>query len=1066
MKRPISIFTHLFLGCIILMSFNLTAQPLVTTVKVSGASTRALLNLPTSYNIIQLSDLQVGATYQLIFNGAHKGQTTRFTVDANYLFDQPEISLERMSDRKNAIRFTAPQAEAFFWLTVSDTARMEDVPVYASIKCESCLEENERLNKIQPASEQALLSVTTPVSAVGLVTNTLIGGNCYQVSNITSEGANLSRGTFSNGGTNIGLESGIVLSSGSVAILPGPNNMTNANGGFNNNSVNDPDLATITNDEQYDVSKIEFDFTPTASAVQFDFVFGSEEHCEYANSQFNDVFGFFISGPGITGVQNIAVIPSSSSPITTNNINYNTNSNFYINNNNSSNCQNIPAAALAECQLDGWTQVFSAIANVIPCSTYHIKLAIADVSDGLFSSAVFLRANSFNAGGNVISEIQYPVGQPAALEGCGNGKIKFTRSNNDASQPLVINYTVGGTATPGLDYVPLPTSVVIPANQTSIEVPVSALSDNFTEGIETILLTIDNACSCTQSQLSFQIDDKPALNVSLNNQTVCQAANVTLTPSISGGLTPLSYAWNLGQTSASININPTFTSNYTVTVTDGCGEVKTASALIIVSQPTTVTDSIELCPGVSWTLNGVSYQAPNTVIDTIPGQGGACDTIKTYQLLALPFGNSSQQVSLCPGESINISGILYQSAGTVVDTVPGPQGECLQIITYNIAVLPNPTLTVKVQFCPGEIVNIGGNTYTTAGVYLDTIPSSTGCDTLATYIIESLTPAPSTVQLTCPGNISVITTVPTAIQFSAPTANSDCICPGMDVLQTSGLPSGSVFPLGQTAVCYTAADKCGNTASCCFNVLLNDPPPCDIKVIGCMKYELLSITQDPIKRTTYRVRVTNNCTNKLVYSAFQIPNGTAAFEPGNLSTYYAPSGRPYAVRNPNFSPFYSIRFFSNNPGISGGESDIFKYTLPPVANLPAYVHVTSKVAVQEFFEAYLNTFFCPIGVTPLGLEGDDQTEERQMSETASGQVRLLPNPVESTLWMDLSAWNDQPLQLQVIDAQGRRLKTWGLTPTQELNSFDIPVQWSNGLYLLQVLTPDGNKQTLKFIVQH
>jgi len=263
----------------------------------------------------------------------------------------------------------------------------------------------------------ANINTTGSVSASSLVTNTLIGGNCFQVTNITSAGSASSRGTFTNGATSIGIANGVVLCTGNVNTVHGPNNAGNAGGGFNNNSADDTDLATLSTGNQWDVSKIEFDFTPTTNKVEFQFVFGSEEYCEFVGSGFNDVFGFFISGPGIAGTQNIALIPSTSTPVTINNVNHNTNTGFYVNNNNNNAaCNNLGAFNLAECQLDGWTTVLTATTGLQACGTYHIKLAIADIGDAAYASAVFLKANSFDAGGIAQINAVYPAGQTFVYE--------------------------------------------------------------------------------------------------------------------------------------------------------------------------------------------------------------------------------------------------------------------------------------------------------------------------------------------------------------------------------------------------------------------------------------------------------------------------------------------------------------------------------------------------------------------------------------------------------------------------------------------------------------------------
>ena len=120
-------------------------------------------------------------------------------------------------------------------------------------------------------------------------------------------------------------------------------------------------------------------------------MFGSEEYPEYANSSFNDVFGFFLSGPGIAGIftnnaRNIATLPETNQFVSINNVNHINNSQFYINNSGG-----------LTIQYDGFTTVLKANATVIPGETYHIKLAIADVSDNIYDSGVCIKAGSFSS---------------------------------------------------------------------------------------------------------------------------------------------------------------------------------------------------------------------------------------------------------------------------------------------------------------------------------------------------------------------------------------------------------------------------------------------------------------------------------------------------------------------------------------------------------------------------------------------------------------------------------------------------------------------------------------------
>ena len=96
--------------------------------------------------------------------------------------------------------------------------------------------------------------------------------------------------------TNLGMESGLIIASGGASVAIGPNDVPNANILHSCDSYYDDDLSNIASNTIYDVSVLEFDFVPWSDTLSFKFVFGSEEYPEYVGSQYNDVFGFFLSG--------------------------------------------------------------------------------------------------------------------------------------------------------------------------------------------------------------------------------------------------------------------------------------------------------------------------------------------------------------------------------------------------------------------------------------------------------------------------------------------------------------------------------------------------------------------------------------------------------------------------------------------------------------------------------------------------------------------------------------------------------------------------------------------------
>ncbi|MBK8194038.1 MAG: HYR domain-containing protein [Lewinellaceae bacterium] len=478
-------------------------------------------------------------------------------------------------------------------------------------------------------------------------------------------------------------------------------------------------------------------------------------------------------------------------------------------------------------------------------------------------------------------------------------------------------------------------------------------------------------------------------------------------------------------------------------------------------------ETLSFCPGGSVTIGGNVYSQTGTVLDTIPATGGGCDSIVTYTLTLLPYPEASESLSFCPGGSVTIGGNTYTQSGTVTDTIPASGAGCDTIVTYTLSLLPYPERSETIEFCAGETVLIGGNAYTQPGMVVDTIlASGSGCDTIVNYTLQYITGPNTSVSITCKEDISIGTdpgTGPIVVHYDLPTASSDCPCPGIALSLTSGLSSGSLFPVTTTTVCYQAKDSCGNTATCCFDITVREEDPCDVKEIGCMKYELLSITRTTSSTDlTYSIRVTNKCANKMIYTAIQVPDGVKAVAPVDLSVYTAPGGRQYDVRNPNYSPFYSIRFKSKTDSIANGQSDIFPYTLKGQTK-PDYIHITARLNPQLFYEAHLNTFNCPVMFLPAMKEeqrSDDQAELRQTAD-----LNVYPNPTDGVLFADLSAWSGQEIRVNVFNSQGQLLRKNTLTAQDEPQQINLPETLAGGLYFLEVLTQDGEKHAARFVMR-
>lgn len=436
------------------------------------------------------------------------------------------------------------------------------------------------------------LSVGNFLLPFELVRNVLIGGNCFDVANVDQIGNSLGIGSFNNGMESIGIESGVIISTGDISNAPGPNDSNSAGVNVSGDEIQQ-DLIDMATSNVNDATGISFDFTPTTDMIEFEYVFASEEYCEYVNTSYNDVFGFFISGPGINGAfqfngENIALIPGSADNVAINSVNHVENSEFFVPNN--TNCSDVPSFPQT-IQYDGFTTVLTAYTEVIPCETYNIRLVIGDVSDALYDSAVFLKANSFNATGGAVVEANSPfTGTSTTYEGCENGEFIFSReADQSTEEALEIEFFVSatGTAVVDEDYLPFPTTVTIPAGEMSASVLVEIISDDLIEGSESLIIEVPASCTCDESMVEMTLLDVEPMQIEPTNPMVCGTESIVLTAATQGGMGIYEYLWNTGSTELSIDV-PAFgngTENYSVTVTDECGNQTSAVSLITAIAP-------------------------------------------------------------------------------------------------------------------------------------------------------------------------------------------------------------------------------------------------------------------------------------------------------------------------------------------------------------------------------------------------------------------------------------------------------------------------------------------------
>ncbi len=483
----------------------------------------------------------------------------------------------------------------------------------------------------------------------------LDGVDPQAINNITFTGDYRSVGHFT-GGYFLGFSTpeGLVMSSGLAGDVDTANQCgTNANANTNMGTPGDPDLSTLASpNASHDASVIEFDFKPTADTVRFKYVFASEEYHDYVLVSYNDVFGFFLSGPGINGpyqnnAKNIALIPGTTQAVSINNINFGASggTSYQVCEGNPGGCNYCQFLndnsinddfhpAFDKIVFDAFTTPFTAKSAVQQCSWYHIKLAVGDAGDAAFDTGVLLEKGSFNPG-NVVGDVEFdhPTVDSLIYESCNNHlAILYFRIAEPMGFPYTFPFEVAGSATRDVDYSLYTTtgvdSVYIPVGALYDSVIIRPYSDSEIEGEEDVRIIYSpqmcNSFSAHKDTSVIIIADNPAFPDTVRlYYTKCEdTLNLTFAD-IAGGVPPYKFDWledgTFDPDPHEYIISGTDTSVVYCLVYDTCGYQAEDSAIVVVPEiQVTAGPDQELCNNPSITLLGASNEAQFFYWDSNP----------------------------------------------------------------------------------------------------------------------------------------------------------------------------------------------------------------------------------------------------------------------------------------------------------------------------------------------------------------------------------------------------------------------------------------------------------------
>jgi len=415
-----------------------------------------------------------------------------------------------------------------------------------------------------------------PAATAATLANKLLGPGVIMFNPVLTCATN-AEGTFS-GISTISFDSGIVLTSGNSVDVANPASFfaSTANG-----TPGDAQLTALAGQPTNDACVLQFDFRPAGDTIKFEYVFGSEEYTDFTCSEFNDVFGFFISGPGIAGSANIALVPGTTIPVCINSVNCGGTGgsptspgctslgagspfcSYYVNN-----------SAGTTIAYDGLTVTLTAIAAVTPCDTYHLKIGVADAVDDILDSGVFLKAGSLTSTGISVSPVginpsDTGFGAQYCVRECTPGKFVF-HATGSLADSTVIHFLVGGTAINGFDYSTIPDSVVIPAHDSTDTLYIYGLAVPPT-GPKTVELYIYGPFSCGGvptiiDSAELTIYDSLFVQILTPDTAICLGQSVTIN---TAGSSSLVYSWSPAATLSSSTVQspvatPVVTTTYTV----------------------------------------------------------------------------------------------------------------------------------------------------------------------------------------------------------------------------------------------------------------------------------------------------------------------------------------------------------------------------------------------------------------------------------------------------------------------------------------------------------------------
>ncbi len=135
-----------------------------------------------------------------------------------------------------------------------------------------------------------------------------------------------------------------------------------------------------------------------------------------------------------------------------------------------------------------------------------------------------------------------------------------------------------------------------------------------------------------------------------------------------------------------------------------------------------------ICQGSIYSFNGEDLVNAGQYFDTLTGLSG-CDSIIILNLTVSNMLSSSFDASICQGDYYTFNNQIVNIGGAYTDTLISAGG-CDSLVTLNLLVNPVTSYSFNQSICQGGSYLFHGQNISAAGVYIDTLTGTSGCDSV------------------------------------------------------------------------------------------------------------------------------------------------------------------------------------------------------------------------------------------------------------------------------------------------------------------------------------------------